>query len=107
MYHKKTVIRRKQILNVITVNFVSKKKTNLNKHTNKQNIVKAVYQRFFSECFLFEDKFETKSELEKHKDEHIEEIEEYISQPSLMAMKYLSVTCAASSLDTRIASDNI
>ena len=44
-----------------------KKKITLNKHTNTKHGKTAESKVFMSKCF---DKFETESELKKHKDDH-------------------------------------
>ena len=49
---------------------MSKKKINLNKHTNTKHGKNAESKVFMSECSLCEDKFETESELKKHKYDH-------------------------------------
>ena len=47
----------------------------MNKHTNTKHGVKTETEASSFECSICEDKFKTKSESLKHKEEHMEEIE--------------------------------
>ena len=51
--------------------FISDKEITINKHMNTKHIHKFLE----SECSLYEDRFTSATELEKHIDAHIEEIE--------------------------------
>jgi hypothetical protein len=52
-----------------------KKKITLNKHTNTNHGGNIEEKLGFSKCSLCEEKFDTEKELQKHKEDHIEEIE--------------------------------
>ena len=51
--------------------FICKKKVTFNKHINTKHGVKTIPETSSFECSICEDKFKTKSEFLKHKEEHI------------------------------------
>ena len=71
---KKQISYRKNNFKCHECEFVRKKKGTLNKHTNTKHGVKTVPKTSSFECSICEDKFKTKSEFLKHKEEHIQEI---------------------------------
>ena len=58
--------------------FVCEKEITLNKHTNTKHGTSLETQICFSECLICEEKFVTKCKLQKHKDDHIEEIKSLV-----------------------------
>ena len=72
--HTNTNNDKEQELKCNQCAFVCEKEITLNKHINTKHGTGLETQICFSECLICEEKFVTKSKLQKHKDDHIEEI---------------------------------